>query len=359
MSLIKTNNRTLDGNQGRRNLIINGAMQVAQRDTSFSTGTSGAYTLDRWQVLPGSSANFDATITQDTTVPDTEGFTNSLKIAVDSVISYTSGQNNCFVQKLEKYSVQHLRYGTSNAKSVTLSFWVRSNVTGTYNLQIQTNQSSSTEADKYSYVTDWNVSTADTWEKKTITIPGNTAQSFNQGVRDEAFRVVFHFGGDSDDNVSTLDQWFQSGAYKNTANLDNLFSDASNELYLTGLQLEVGSVPSDFEHLLYGEELSLCQRYYFETNKITGQVANASNAIFQGLFRTEMRTRPTVSGGPYTIWQMTVAGSKTQSSANNNADTNQNNRQSFNIQCGNFSGLSQYYPVGIASGGPIKFDSEL
>ena len=314
MALIKVNNRGQSDNLGRRNLIINGAMQVWQRGTSHANTTAVAYYADRWKHQNRQSSQTDIVLVENQDIGD--GVMNVYKITVDTPPTDTNLLVNQFIEN-GSFTVLD--------KDITISWYARqstgSGVTTSANVEVDSG------VDYTGTGTDNNLTSS--WQRftQTFSVSGYTASD----VSDASLRLQIFFKG-----VSSLDV-----------------------VEFTGVQLEVGTRATPFEHRSFAEELSLCQRYYFETNKITGQVANASNAIFQGLFRTEMRTRPTVSGGPYTIWQMTVAGSKTQSSANNNADTNQNNRQSFNIQCGNFSGLSQYYPVGIASGGPIKFDSEL
>ena len=335
---------------GRRNMLINGAMQVAQRGTSSTS--SGYHTCDRWFVNYQAFDELAITQSQSTTSPS--GFSNSLKVEVTTAETALASNELMYIRyHIEAQDLQHLNFGSSDAKSLTLSFWVRSSLTGKYSVLFYEDDATRSNTPSF------NISTADTWEYKTITVEGDTGGTINND-NGAGLSLYITLASGTDFAGTPHSGW---GAYSGTddfSHSDNVdFSAQTGTFYITGVQLEVGNSASPFEHRSYAEELALCQRYYFETDKITGQVANSTNAIFQGLFPTEMRASPTVSGGPYTIWQMTVAGSKAQSSANNNADSNQNNNQSFNVQCGNFSGLSQYYPVGIASGGPIKFSSEL
>ena len=335
---------------GRRNMLINGAMQVAQRGTSSTS--SGYHTCDRWFVNYQAFDELAITQSQSTTAPS--GFSNSLKVEVTTAETALASNELMYIRyQIEAQDLQHLNFGSSDAKSLTLSFWVRSSLTGKYSVLFYEDDATRSNTPSF------NISTADTWEYKTITVEGDTGGTINND-NGAGLSLYITLASGTDFAGTPHSGW---GAYSGTddfSHSDNVdFSAQTGTFYITGVQLEVGNSASPFEHRSYAEELALCQRYYFETDKITGQVANSTNAIFQGLFPTEMRASPTVSGGPYTIWQMTVAGSKAQSSANNNADSNQNNNQSFNVQCGNFSGLSQYYPVGIASGGPIKFSSEL
>ena len=261
-------------NLGRRNILYNGAMQVAQRGTSFSGGTSNAlYTLDRFATAIGSSFNLDTTITQSTTVPSGEGFKYSLKVEADAVVSTTTGQNGGITQRLEAQDVDRLAYGTSGAKSLTLSFWVRSNKTGTYCVQLQTNVGNSDGSNRYSHVKEYTISSANTWEKKTLIFPGHTGQAIDSSPFNDGLRVNWWLTSDAADNQSA-DTWSQTAAYGSTSNQVDFMDSASNEWYLTGCQLEVGDTATEFEHLPYTQDLALCQRYF----EILISVAKAINA---------------------------------------------------------------------------------
>ena len=282
-----------------RNLIINGAMQVWQRsEDNTTTSTGWAYRhADRYYTNKGRYRKETATF---------GGRQWDIMHIDDNSVGYNGGRG--MIYKHEEYR--------DYADTLTLSFYAKASASSTVNV-------GASNFGGVSLISGQNVTLTTDWKRYDFQLTASSAPT-------------------------------QTGETYIINSLDD-----GVDYYITGIQLEKGDKATPFEHRSYADELVKCQRYYFETDKITGQVANSTNAIFQGLFPTEMRATPTVSGGPYTIWQMTVAGSKAQSSANNNADSNQNNNQSFNIQCGNFSGLSQYYPVGIASGGPIKFSSEL
>ena len=233
-----------------RNLIINGAMQVAQRGTSFAD-LSG-YGLDRFQV--GSSDDGAVTVTQDTTVPSGEGFKNSMKFDVTTAdTSLGAAQFYQFFQKIEGQNVAHLMWGTSNAKSVTLSFWCRSNKTGTYNVNFMNNA-----ADRFN-PNDFTISSANTWEKKTITVSGDTTGTWltTNGI---GLYVIWNLALGSNFDDGTNGTW-GSGDY-GTGNNVNWLDSTSNEFYITGVQLEVGEQATPFEHRSYGDELQRCQRYY-------------------------------------------------------------------------------------------------
>ena len=240
---------------GRRNIIINGAMQVAQRGTS-STSTSYA-TVDRIMVRTNNLDQLAFTQSQSSTVPSGEGFSNSFKFEVTTQETALSGGEYANIQhRIEAQNLQSLAYGTSNAKKATLSFWVRSSLTGKYSVLFFA------EDDTRSNTQSFTISSADTWEHKTITIDGDTT-----GVIDNnsgsGININFQLAAGSDYAGTPHSGW---GAYAETD--DFAFSDQVNFIaqtgtfYLTGLQFELGSQATPFEHRSFGEELALCQRYF-------------------------------------------------------------------------------------------------
>ena len=297
MALIKVKERGRETvNLGRRNILYNGAMQVAQRGTSFSGGTSNAlYTVDRFATAVGSSFNLDTTITQSTTVPSGEGFKYSLKVEADAVVSTSSGQNGGITQRIEAQDVDRLVYGTSGAKTLTLSFWVRSNKTGIYCAQLQTNIGNSDAAHRYSHVKEYTISSANTWEKKTLTFPGHTGQVINSSPNNDGLRINWWLTSDAADNQSA-DTWSQTPAYGSTSNQVDFMDSASNEWYLTGCQLEVGDTATEFEHRSFGEELALCQRYYqtFQNGQLVGTRNTSTRVRIHAATTVHMRGNPTV-----------------------------------------------------------------
>ena len=244
---------------GRRNLIINGDMRVAQRGTSFSTGTANEYLLDRFEKSSGSAFDYDATITQSTDAPD--GFEYSLKVDVDTTKTPTSIQNGGITYKIERQDVSQLGYGTSSAKEVTLSFWVKSNKTGTYSVQFYVNRGDG-GGTKAVLLKAYSVDVSGVWEKKTLTVPANTVRAFDANDNAEGFGVYFWHVTGSDDYL-LADKWYDNAAaFVGVSDQVNLFDDAANYWQITGVQLELGKVATPFEHRSYGEELALCQRYF-------------------------------------------------------------------------------------------------
>ena len=260
MALIKTNARGQSSNLGRRNMLRNGAINVEQRGTTFSQTTGQVYTLDGFLATVGSSFNMDTTVTQSSTVPTGEGFTKAIKVTPDSVVSSSGSDNGGIAQRLEVQNVNHLGWGTSSAKNLTLSFWVRSSKTGIYCVQLQQNVAAA-GTEVYSHVKEYTIATTDTWQKVILTFSGNTTQSAAGADAADGLRVNWWLVCGSNDHTAA-DSWLQSGSYLATSNQVDFMDNTSNTWYMTGCQLEAGDTATDFEHRSYGEELALCQRYY-------------------------------------------------------------------------------------------------
>ena len=278
-----------------RNLIINGAMQVAQRgDVTGITGESYGGP-DRFELNASGIGTF--TISQSSTAPT--GFKNSWKVDCTTAdASPASGDLLRVSYRIEGQDLQQLAYGTSGAKAVTLSFYVRSNKTGTYNVQFQQIDNSYKQA-----VLSYTISSADTWEFKSITVPGDTSGLINDDNGD-GLALFWILGAGS-----TFTSGSERSTYTAFANGDvaptqtvNLADNTANEWMITGVQLEVGEQATPFEHRSYGDELQRCQRYLHRieapsSGSSYGFVANglAQNDRFYGVYRfpVEMRAIPT------------------------------------------------------------------
>lgn len=252
---------------GRRNLIINGDMRVAQRATSATVGPNGTgegyQTLDRWR--HGLNNTAVTTVSQSTTVPTGEGFANSMKIDVTTAdTSVASSDFWLMTTKLEGQDLQRIKKGTSNAEKLTLSFWVRSTKTGVYVVELVDNDNSS-RAVSLSYT----IASADTWQKVELVFPADTTGAFDND-NNASLEISWWLIAGSNYSSGTLATTWGSQTDANRAvGQVNLFDSTSNEYYITGVQLEVGDNATPFEHLSYGEELSLCQRYYCVIAKMT------------------------------------------------------------------------------------------
>ncbi len=281
---------------GNRNLLINGAMRVSQRGSTFNYTSTASYGLDRWRHTVGSSFNFDTTMTQDSSGPD--GFTKCLKVTPDSTVTPTGSHNGAIAQRLEGQDCRALCHGTSSAKKVTLSFYAKSasqNNNHQYGVQLFKTTSGGAA---------FNVTKAFTitssWQKFTMTFPGDTTNDIGND-NDEKLRVIFHLATGPDDISSEVSTWTSSTIYRAVTGQDNFMDNTSNEFYLTGVQLEVGDVATDFEHRSYGDELAKCQRYYEGiymtdgTAMFKGYASYGSSANFEYQFAVQKRARPTWS----------------------------------------------------------------
>ena len=279
-----------------RNLIINGAMQVAQRGTSF---TSTGYTLDRMQMLTANTDNVAFTTTQSSTAPD--GFANSLKVDITTAeTALDSDELFRLLYKIEGQDLQHLNYGSSAAKSVTLSFYVRSNVTGVYTVEFRLNAAGTSTITKQ-----YTISSADTWERKELTLPANTATAIDND-NSNGLEISFALAAGSNFTTGALGtSWANTAtASRYAGQAANVMSSTSNEWYITGVQLEVGEQATPFEHRSFGDELARCQRYFFKLTDISGDGAgtfgqrynnDSAKRTIEILYPTTMRTSPSLT----------------------------------------------------------------
>jgi hypothetical protein len=282
-------------------MIINGAMQVSQRGTSEA---SLAYTSYGYYKAPDRfRASIEVgtwTVSQSSEAP--EGFANSYKFdctALDA--SPTAAYATQLVCRIEAQDLQNLKYGTSNAETVTLSFWVRSAKTGTYIVELQHGETSISNSIAYT------ISVADTWEKKELSFSGYVTTAINDD-NGTGLYVNFWLVAGSDYTSGTLaSNTWQSTAANKAVGQVNLADSTSNDWHITGVQMEVGSVATPFEHKTFGQELAACQRYYEKsynqgTDPATATTSgawmwrhtDAGAGINTVTFQTTKRTTPTV-----------------------------------------------------------------
>ena len=258
---------------GRRNIIINGAMQVAQRGTDLNDVSHVDYCADRFQITKANTDQLVINYDQSTDTPD--GFSNSFKLSVGTVESAIDTNEYLMInQKIEAQNLQHLKYGTSSAETLTLSFHVKSSVTGTYAISVFQQ-----DASKY-YSTTYTVNSANTWEYKTVKINGNTSDIINND-NGSGLRLSWTLSSGSNFTSGSNDAW---GASSNWAVGHNAswITTSSATFFLTGVQLEVGSQATPFEHRSFGEELALCQRYCVQ---IVNTENGSAHIILAGMSR--------------------------------------------------------------------------
>ena len=279
-----------------RNMVINGAMTIWQRGTSAITVSGDDdFTCDRFKGWANGGGTF--TVEQSTDVPSNE-FEFSAKLtntAVDS--SVAAGDDYRWATDIEGYNVSPLAYGSSDAKTATLSFWVKSSLTGTYCGAFY-----STTASRH-YIYEYTISSANTWEKKTITVEGDTTGSWNR-TNGNGLRIYWGFGSGSDVQ-GTADAW-AAGEKWETTNQAAWIGSASATFFITGVQLEVGEQATFFEHENFSSTLRKCQRYFCKSYNYdiapgaSGSVNNLKGAAsFSG--GTSTANRPFWSAGQYPV----------------------------------------------------------
>ena len=292
---------------GRRNIIINGAMQVAQRGTQVTGNTSGGFvTADRFALQMSSREEAVFTIDQASDAPT--GFTKSFKITTTTAESAIDAADIFWVeQKFEAHDLQQLKNGSSDAEKVTLSFYVKSSITGTFGVNLY-------KPDNTARIINatYSISSANTWERKVITFDGDTSGGGIDNDTGEGLRVVWHLASGSNFDSVNSTSWanYSTTNWAGGHAQDGVITTTNATWQITGVQLEVGSVATPFEHRSFGEELALCQRYFAKSynHSVTPGTApdfvgcpgrfvdaTSSYASVQVFLPVTMRATPTVT----------------------------------------------------------------
>ena len=276
-----------------RNLIINGDMRIDQRNAGASvTLATATYTLDRFVAIYTLASKFSIQQNAASVTPPV-GFTNYLGVTSLSAYSVLSGELFDIRQRIEGYNIADLNWGTANAKTVTISFWVRSSLTGTFGGAIKNS------ANNRSYPFNYTISVANTWEQKTITVAGDTTGTWltTTGI---GMQLIFGLGTGATYS-GTAGAWAAAN-YTSATGAVSVVGTSGATWYVTGLQLEVGTTATDFENLQYGQQLSLCQRYYWQRNGDStyagigaGTMNGPTTARIFFNYPVPMRTTPTIS----------------------------------------------------------------
>ena len=302
------------GQLSNRNKARNGEMKISQRGTTFSNfPTSENYLIDGWLTQRGSGGTLDYTVTQSTDAP--AGFSKSLKVTPNSTNTPTGSQNGMLAQRLEGQELQDFAFGTSDAKTITVSWYAKTSATGAGNYTVKVEYSpDGTQGNVYAVNKLFAFTT--TWTRYTYTIPA-TGTATSVGIIDSSafgFRVEYHLFSGPDDVHSQFTQWTSnpSPTYKVISGQKNFMDNTNNELYITGLQIEVGDTATSFEHRNFTDELLRCQRYYYQVGGQTndGSPDNSYGVILpmamcasatrvKGILHhpVPMRTGPSLSGG--------------------------------------------------------------
>ena len=360
MAVSRINEAGLNINQyGNRNLIINGAMQVAQRGslTSVATNTNTYTSCDRFQ-LSGDNGTGVFSTSQSTDTPN--GFGSSLKLDVTTAdTSIASNVGVRILTRIEGQDLQRIKKGTSDAQPLTMSFSVKSPKTGVHCLELLDLDNNRSVSKSYT------VSSANTWQNFSITFPADTTGAFDNDNA-QSLLPIWWLAAGSDYSSGTLQTTWGSRVEANRAvGQVNVLDDTSNDFYITGVQLEVGTEATPFEHRSFGQELSLCQRYYFRLDGgsadslgFQGEMYSSTNVQIFGRF-PKMRAAPTPELSTY-AGASTLGGSiSSLSSPNFSALTTDSFRLSATSSLSISAGTFMFLRVQASQTGYIDFDAEL
>jgi len=282
--------------QGNKNFVINGDMQCWQRATAATAASNTYSTVDRWAL----SESTDGAYTSERSTDTPTGTGYSLKLQVTTAdTSIAAAQYSYILHEIEAQNLQSLQYGTSSAKTLTLSFWVKSNKTGTYTIVIVKRDSTA-----YFIPVEYTISSANTWEKKEITITptaGSTSlitASAGAIANDNGHGIQLGFGLAWGSNYHGTSNTWSASTHYGTSNQVNWMDSTSNNFYLSQVQLEIGDVATPFEHRSFGDELLRCQRYYYQAsgaNIAYATLYSDSHKMYSIFHPVKMRAIPTAT----------------------------------------------------------------
>ena len=300
---------------GRKNIIINGAMQVAQRSASVTGigASAGYFTLDRWKISTAASAG-RLTMTQ--TADGPSGFANCLKLDCTTADTSIAAGENLFIQhRFEGQDLQQIKKGTSDAESITLSFYIKANAVFTFGVELL-------DIDNTRQITKLFDTTTD-WVRHTITFPADTTGAFDDDNA-RSLDINFHLHGGSNTTSGTLNtaSWASTTNANRAAGIDSFYSNTDNNFFITGVQMEIGSQATNFEHRSFGEELALCQRYFeIHTTLVDfhmlamAQAISSTQARFFMPFLVTKRAAPTATFSASGTFTANTAGASNAGAA--------------------------------------------
>jgi hypothetical protein len=276
---------------GRKNLVTNGAMQIAQRSVS-ETGlgaASGYFTLDRWRTGLSTAGRFTMTQTAD----GPSGFANCLKLDCTTAdTSIAAGELFILTQRFEGQDLQQIKKGTSDAELITVSFYVKANAAFTFGVELFDGDNSRQITKLFDTTTGW--------VRHELTFPADTTGALNDD-NTNAFQLNFWIHAGATYAGGTVETtWASQTAANRAAGIDSFFSSTDNNFFITGVQMEIGSQATNFEHRSFGEELALCQRYYYKKERLSypgatiGHATAGPNLVAGVDFPVTMRATPTV-----------------------------------------------------------------
>jgi hypothetical protein len=276
-----------ESNMAGRNRIINGDMRISQRNAGASSlAANSTYYLDRWVFYSSQNNKFNIGQNLGSVTPPA-GFKNYLGMNVASSVSVAAGDYFSLAQKIEGFNVVDLDWGTANAKPVTLSFQVYSSLTGTFGAVFR--NSSNNRAYPFTYT----ISSANTWTTISVTVAGETTGTWNTNSS-SGIEIWWNLGAGS--TFSTTAGAWAAGNFTAPTGATSVVGTSGATFYITGVQLEAGSVATPFERRLYGQELALCQRYYEKGKGDARGATNGSNQVGNEInFRVTKRASATIA----------------------------------------------------------------
>jgi len=343
-----------------RNLIINGDMSIAQRGTSVTgLANSPAFIIDRFSYRRnGTWTTVQYTMSQETDAPTGQGFVKSLKITPTTAeASVPNGAFSAANYAIEGQDLQLLKYGTSNAESLTLSFWVKSNKTGTYVCAFLNVSSNKLISKAYT------IDSSNTWEKKSITIPGDTVSSYSN---DNTVGLNIYWGlaaGTDWTSGSLSDTWQTSSNANYFPSQVNLADSTSNYINFTGVQLEVGTSASDFEFLPYDVNLQRCQRYFEMLVGTNGGVigygygSGSDTARTMWQFKVQKRAVPSMSDSYSTSRQYRINFTSPDGTAVNQNSSNTPGFGDISVNNSGYMNLSGFSSIGGGHNGFMIYNN--
>jgi hypothetical protein len=353
-----TNGVNLPNTFGFKNRLINGQMLFDQRNAGASvTAADNAYTLDRWKCFLSVASKF--TVQQNAgSVTPPSGFVKYLGATSSAATSVGASDYYVVTQVVEGSNISDLNWGTASASSVSVSFWVRSSLTGLFGGALTNGNTN------YSYAFSYTISAANTWEYKTVTIAGPTSGTWSNDTS-SGVGVRFSLGAGSNYSAAA-GSWTASNLVSCTG-ATNVISTSGATLYITGVQLEKGTQATSFDFRSYGTELALCQRYYY---KLSSNSANATTFMSPGVaynttqsaqhycgFPATMRTAPTASIGGSVVLYVNASTNTITSIATQNCSPTQGTLN-FNVAAGLTAG-TYYIPICQNTTAYFDFSAEL
>ena len=338
---------------GFKNRIINGAMMIDQRNAGASvTATGSNYALDRWQMLASVSSKF--TVQQNAgAVTPPAGFKNYLGVTSSAATSLGATDYYLITQKLEGFNTSDLSWGSASARAVTVSFWVRSSLTGTFGFVLRNS------AGNRLYPASYTISSANTWEQKFVTIAGDTTGTW---ATDNSIGIELDFGlGVGSTYSNTAGTWTTGGL--GVTGATSVVGTSGATFYLTGVQLEVGSTATSFDYRPYGTELALCQRYYYKDARdafsiwASGVFYTTTSALVSYSLPVQMRATPTLSSSTISNFRVQGGGYVLNASALSSSLSSNGGRIGFTV-----SGATQGQGAVVdtaSSGQFLEFSAEL